>query len=251
MAVLTLLLCSITLYLPHTATAQHEGTISADELAALPHTSQRVVEKLLQHMHVMQSDIAALIERDRERQSELHALLTVKLSEDEQAEQLRQRVAALEDAAGHPGAPALDARPDGAGDPNYRDKQCPEGTGFHLKGVMKCVPNPQLAADLTAEETTADEETPELPVEPRNTPAVGRIKDNTEGSAPGNTESNTESSTVDTDGVAEPTLPAATLKTAAFAALSDALAPARQLGSADPWAAIELYRGRCETHFPP
>ena len=112
MSVLTLLLCSVALYLPQTATAQHpEATVSADELAALPHESQRVVAKLLQHVAAMQSDIAALIERDRERQRELNALQTAKLSADERVEQLRQRVAALEDG----GSCCTTARGAGAG----------------------------------------------------------------------------------------------------------------------------------------
>ncbi len=200
--------------LRHTVSA---AVVSEEELGAVARESQLVFEKVIARLAAMQSEIDAL--KDAKSAAEER--------EAKQNERVKALAEACEASDVEPTPSSTEPRP-GGGDPEYWNKQCPEGTGFHLKGVQKCVPNPPPAAEPTAREVGAEESTPVDPPVDQSPLETGK---------PVAATNEAEDETL-----LEPELPPSALKSAAFAGLENALAPARQLAPTDPWGAIELYR---------
>jgi hypothetical protein len=203
----------------HTSSPHAEQTelvVSEEELGAVARESQLVFEKVFTRIAAMQSEIDGLKD--------------AKAAAEQREARLSERMEALAQACaagdGEPSPSSVEARPDG-GDREYWTKQCPEGTGFHLKGVQKCVPNPPPPpADPTVRDAPTHEEAPP-PVDERPVETVEPVAANTE---------------AEDEALLEPNPPPAALKSAELAGLGTKLGPARQLASTDPWAAIELYR---------
>jgi len=125
-------------------------------------------------------------------------------------------------------------------DPEYWSRQCPPGTGFHLPGVMKCVPDP---SEESEEPPSPDEDLPA-----HGAAAAAAAAEEQEEMVTEVTEDAQEAAAMDDEEedqasqppAAPPVTPPA--RSADIAGLPDALEPARALAAADPWAAIELYR---------
>jgi hypothetical protein len=122
-------------------------------------------------------------------------------------------------------------------DPEYWSRQCPPGTGFHLPGVMKCVPDP---SEESEEPPSPDEDLPAHGAAAAAEEQEEMVTEVTEDAQEAAAMDDEEEDQASQPPAAPPVTPPA--RSADIAGLPDALEPARALAAADPWAAIELYR---------